>query len=153
MGNAQSSGGNHNRLAKPKTITNSPHSTPKTGSPISVFSKYADFSVAAQKRPVKSQVSSPLRADFGCGFSSKDDEDLEELATQVQARLSSLSRSNSVASQDGRNGTMRLSTMRSSDASLLAENHGVDMNTALKILQEVRKSTSPEDLAALRKLS
>lgn len=153
MGNAQSASSAPNRLSKPKTNTNSPIVPYKAaaGSPVSVTSKYADLAVVAKKKPAKSQVSSPIRSDFASCFSSKDDDAMSELAIQVQARLSSLSRSNSAASQNGPTSGAKVATLPSSAAALIAQNQGVDMGTALKILQEVRKSASPADLAALRK--
>jgi hypothetical protein len=69
----------------------------------------------------------------------------------VQARLSSLSRSNSAGSQHGVASNGRVSLLPGSTASLISESQGVDISTALKILKEVRKSASPQDLDALRK--
>jgi hypothetical protein len=153
MGNAQSNSSHPNRLSKPKTNTNSPIVPSKsvTGSPVSVTSKYAHPAVVTRKKQAKAQLSSPIRSDFSSCFSSKDDEEINELATQVQARLSSLSRSNSVASQGGHASIAKIALLRGSSASLISQNQGVDIGTALKILQEVRKSASPEDLAALRR--
>lgn len=152
MGNAQSNGtGNQNqhKLSKPKTNTNSPIGTPKNASPVSVYSKYADLSFARKQHP-KTQSRFPLQNEFDAGFSYNGDDGIGELASQVQVHLS-MSRSNSVASQNGRNSIARVSALPGSETALPPQPLGVDMNTTLKILQEVRKNTSPDDLAALRK--
>ncbi|KAF2749939.1 hypothetical protein M011DRAFT_475260 [Sporormia fimetaria CBS 119925] len=74
---------------------------------------------------------------------------MEELAEQVQVRLSNLSRSNSIASQHGRVQKGRAAALPRQSTISIAESQGVDLDTALRILQEVRKSASPQDLAAL----
>ncbi|KAF2266297.1 hypothetical protein CC78DRAFT_153403 [Lojkania enalia] len=124
MGNAQSTGHQH-RLSKPKTNTNSPFSTPVQNTPVSVHSKYADFGVR-ERQQLKEQLTSPAETEFGSGILNGEYEKMGELATHVQARLSNLSRSNSAASQ-----------------------RMVDLDTAIKLIQEIRKTASPEDLAAL----
>lgn len=157
MGNSQSSSQNNANTAqrrpiKPKTKTDSPSIPPKAAaSPVSVCSKYADLGFS-RVRQLRSQVSSPTKSACGSRFPQDGDEDLSELAAQLQVRLSSLSRSNSIASQKSpanqKSGS--LATMRNS-STLTTTQDAVDKDTAMKILKEVRKSASPADLAALRK--
>ncbi|KAF2176706.1 hypothetical protein K469DRAFT_398977 [Zopfia rhizophila CBS 207.26] len=149
MGNAQSAG-HHNRLSKPKTNTNSPFTTPKIDSPSSVTSRYADLSIK-DRLQLKEQLTSPIETDFGSGFSSDEDYAIGELATHVQVRLSNLSRSNSVASHiaNAPTSSAKLASLPGSKLSLVSNAQHVDLDTAIKILQEVRKNATPEDLAAL----
>ncbi|KAF2003402.1 hypothetical protein P154DRAFT_84200 [Amniculicola lignicola CBS 123094] len=146
MGNTQSHGlhGHPNRLSKPKTNSNSPF----TGSPASLSSKYADFNVT-ERELFKSQLTSPIDTDFGSRPSA--DDELGDLATRVQERLSNLSRSNSVASRlaSARNSTAQLPNGSGSRLSLPPSNQPVDLGTAIRILQEIRRNASPDDLAAL----
>lgn len=154
MGNAQSHAvGHHNRLSKPKTNTNSPFGTPKAdSSPVSIQSRYADFS-ARDRQLLKEQLTSPVETDFDSRYSSDGVDALGELASRVQVRLSNLSRSNSVASQVAgvRNSNTKLASLPGSKLSLVSQTQSVDLETAIKLLQEVRKNASPEDLAALRR--
>lgn len=152
MGNNQSTG-HHNRLSKPKTNTNSPFSTPKQlDSPGPVPSKDADLS-SPDPQQLKKQLTSPVESEFSSMLYSDGDDGIGELATHVQLRLSNLPRSNSVASRRGSvpNSTARLSSLPGSKLSLASDTQTVDLDTAIKILEEVRKNASPEDLAALRK--
>jgi hypothetical protein len=150
MGNTQSAG-HHNRLSKPKTNTNSAFGSPKADSPVSVSSKYADFSTK-DRYQLKTQLTSPVDTDFS--FSTNGDDKLGDLARNIQRRLSTLSRSNSVASHTkGSQGSKaKLASLPGSRLSLVSQSQGVDLGTAIKIIQEVSKTASPEDLAALRKL-
>jgi hypothetical protein len=151
MGNAQSTGPHH-RLSKPKTNTNSPFGTPKVDSPVSVTSRYADLSIK-DRQQLKAHLSSPVETEFDPAPYTYEDECMGELASQVQVRLSSLSRSNSVISQfaTGRDTTGKLGSLPGSKLSLVSDTERVDLDTAIKILHEVRKNASPDDLAALRK--
>jgi hypothetical protein len=152
MGNSQSTG-HHNKLSKPKTNTNSP--VPAQTSPASVSSRYADLS-ARDRQLLKTHLTSPLETDFGSPRHSSDDDGIGDLASRVQVRLN-LSRSNSIASQQGsgRNSRSRLGSLPGSKLSLASNRNStpqpVDIDTALKLIQEVRKTASPDDLAALRK--
>ncbi|KAF2474551.1 uncharacterized protein BDR25DRAFT_301255 [Lindgomyces ingoldianus] len=150
MGNTQSASHHHNRLSKPKTNTNSPFGTPKIDSPVSVSSKYADLS-ARERQALKSQLCSPIETEFSSSFASDADVGIGELATRLQARLSNLSRSNSRASQikSGRASDTKLGSLPDSMLSLVSNTQSVDLETAIKILQEVRKNATPDDLAAL----
>ncbi|ORY09331.1 hypothetical protein BCR34DRAFT_375176 [Clohesyomyces aquaticus] len=151
MGNNQSTG-HHNRLSKPKTNTNSPFGTPKTdSSPVSASFRYADLSTKDREH-IRAQLTSPIETEFGSGLSSGEDCGLGALATHLQRRLSTLSRSDSKASkiESGRTSTPRLASLPNSKLSLATNTHTVDLETAIKILQEVRKNASPDDLAALQ---
>ncbi|KAF2016024.1 hypothetical protein BU24DRAFT_450633 [Aaosphaeria arxii CBS 175.79] len=152
MGNASSSPttGHHNRLSKPKTNTNSPHGTPKVNVPVSVYSNSADSSVR-DKQQFKTLLTSPVVTDFDSDASPDGDDTLGDLANHVQRRLSTLSGSNSITSHrgGGRNSLGRIISPHGSKLSLASNSQSVDLDTALKILQEVRKTASPEDLVAL----
>lgn len=153
MGNTQSTG-HHNRLSKPKTNTNSAFGSPKpdspADSPVSVCSKYANYSVK-DRHQTKTQLTSPVETDFS--FSANGDDRLGDLACHIQRRLSTLSRSNSVAShiRGSQGSKAKLASLPGSRLSLVSQPQGVDLGTAIKIIQEVSKTASPEDLAALRK--
>jgi hypothetical protein len=47
----------------------------------------------------------------------------------------------------------RLSSLPTSKVSLVQSSQPVDLETAISILQEVQKTASPEDIAALRELT
>lgn len=148
MGNAQSAG-HHNRLSKPKTNTNSPFGSPKVDSPVLVDNDHADFSVP-DREYLKARLTSPMETEFS--FSAHADEKLGQLASHVQRRLSTLSRSNTVASRKtrARDSNAALASLPGSKLSLDSQPQSVDLATAIKLLQEVSKTASPEDLAALR---
>jgi hypothetical protein len=152
MGNAQSSDGHHNRLSKPKTNTNSP----KVDSPALASSRYADWS-AKDRHHLKAQLFPHPETDFCCGLSSDEDNSIGDLASQVQVHLN-LSRSSSLVSRS-RIGSKRMSasrvgSFRESRPSLVPDSsmdpQHVDIDTAVKILQQVRRTASPGDLAALQ---
>ncbi|KAJ4344740.1 uncharacterized protein N0V89_012484 [Didymosphaeria variabile] len=150
MGNAQSHGQPHNRLVKPKTNRNSPSIVPDNDlhvdSPVSLSSRYANLS-AQDRQQIKSQLLSPVQTDFGYRNSFDGEDIWGDL--DVQKRLSS--RSNSLSCFGGKAGpTARLSSLPASKVSLVQSSQAVDIETAISILQEVQKSATPEDIAALQ---
>ncbi|KAF2684955.1 hypothetical protein K458DRAFT_29004 [Lentithecium fluviatile CBS 122367] len=154
MGNAQSAAGHsqhHNRLVKPKTNTNSPSLTPKIlESPTSVSSRYASLNTR-ERQQIRTQLLSPLETEFGQSRLSHGDDDVAELATDLQRRLSGVSRTNSpTCFGNTRNSTTKLISLPSSKVSLVSNSQTVDLETAIKIVQEVKRNASPEDLAALQ---
>ncbi|PSN65672.1 hypothetical protein BS50DRAFT_64423 [Corynespora cassiicola Philippines] len=150
MGNAQSAG-HQNKLSKPKTNSNSPPLPAKGESPASTPSKYADLS-ASDRYQIREELFSPIDQDSaGSRPSSDGDDGLGELASQLQRRLSTLSRSNSLSCFGSKqSSTTKLANLPGSNVSLVSNSHPVDLETALRILQEVKKNASPEDLAALQ---
>ncbi|KAK7734558.1 hypothetical protein SLS57_000255 [Botryosphaeria dothidea] len=82
------------------------------------------------------------------------DATLEDLAANINDRLTLLSRSGSIPSDAGR---QRTSTMQStsafgaSKASLEPEKRTIDIEAAIDILQELKKTATPEQLVALHK--
>ncbi|KAL5122014.1 Ornithine decarboxylase [Pleosporales sp. CAS-2024a] len=163
MGNNQSTANHHNRLAKPKTNTNSPAPALLTDSPVSVHSRYADWS-AKGRHLIKESLLSPADTEAEAGsavWSSKVDDAMADLAPRTRGRpLSMLSRSNSKV--NSRNNS------RSNSLSCFGANkHGanprlqdvsgsntsstqMDLEAAIRLLQEVKKNASPDDLAALQ---
>jgi len=157
MGNSQS---HPNKLSKPKTNTNSPFVSPKVGkidSPASLSSKYTELVVEKSGQGADGYqnpniiLTSPVDTAFT--FNSDEDDQIGELAGHLQRRLSTVSRSNSLRSPTSSThpSTARLASLPGSKTSLVSDTLTVDLETAIKILQEVRKTASPEDLAALRK--
>jgi hypothetical protein len=152
MGNAQSHGEPHNRLAKPKTNRNSPavftEDDRNVDAPASLSSRYANLS-ARDRQQIRSQLLSPVQTDFEHRASLDEEKSLEEL--DVQRRLSS--RTNSASGFRHKAGsTARLSSLPTSKVSLVQSSQTVDIETAISILQEVQKNATPEDIAALREL-
>ena len=156
MGNAQSATAAHhpphNRLSKPKTNTNSPSLAPKVvHSPSSVSSRYAHLT-SRERQQIKTQLLSPVEKDFGHTDSPDGDVDVSELATHLQQRLSSDSGTNSLSCFGNvRGSATKLTSLPGSKVSLVSNSQAVDLETAIKIVQEVKKNASPEDLAALRR--
>lgn len=158
MGNNQST----TRLSKPKTNTNSPPAL-LTDSPASVNSRYADLS-ANGRYYAKETLLSPIETEAGSAVCSNKDEDaVGELAPRTRGRpLSMISRSNSKSNSRTNSRSNSLSrffggSKHGSSARLadLSESNGpntqMDLEAAIRLLQEVKKTASPEDLAALRK--
>jgi hypothetical protein len=154
MGNNQST----TRLSKPKTNSNSPPVL-LTDSPASVNSRYADLS-AKGRNHIKETLLSPIETE--AGWSNKDEDAIGELAPRPRGRpLSMLSRSNSRANSRTNSrsnslscfgGSKQGSTARLADFSESnGQNTQMDLEAAIRLLQEVKKNASPEDLAALRK--
>ncbi|KAF2198147.1 hypothetical protein GQ43DRAFT_174459 [Delitschia confertaspora ATCC 74209] len=156
MGNSQS----HHKLSKPKTNTNSPFASPKVDKaakvePLSVSSRYSDFRATETpsrpngKRDFRTLLSSPVETDFS--FPPDENDDIGELASHVQRRLSTLSTSASPRSPiaSAQTSTTKLASLPSSKLSVTRNSLEVEYDTAVKILQEVRKNSSREDLASL----
>lgn len=163
MGNNQSTIGHHNRLSKPKTNTNSPGLAPAVESPASVKSRYTDLS-AKGRYHIQETPLSPLETETG--WSGKDEDLVGELAPRPRGRpLSVISRSNSRANSrtnsrtNSRSNSLSCFGSRHGSTTKLTDLHGsktslngqVDLDAAIRLLQEVKKNGSPEDLAALRK--
>lgn len=166
-----------NKLSKPKTYSNSTFNTPNTlheSASIETL-RYADLPPDSRDPVVLSPNgelrSSPnarqqLRLEL-CDSRSADERDtssdedgLGELAVQIRDRLSNLSRSNSVASQAMTSqppgawpaASLLSSSNAGSRTSLTPEPGPVDLQTAISLIRELRKTASPEDLDALRML-
>jgi hypothetical protein len=154
MGNAQSTVAappHQNRLSKPKTNTNSPSLVPEViDSPSSIPSRYAQLSSRERQR-IKAHFLSPVDREFGQLSSPEGDDGVAELVTDLQRRLSSVSRTNSLSCFGStRNSTTKLASLSGSKVSLVSNGQSVDLETAIKIVHEVKKNASPEDLAVLR---
>ncbi|KAH7401833.1 hypothetical protein DE146DRAFT_442950 [Phaeosphaeria sp. MPI-PUGE-AT-0046c] len=161
MGNNQSTVGHHNRLSKPKTNTNSPAPPSAIESPVSLKSRYTDLS-AKGRYHVQETSLSPLETENG--WPSKDEDAVGELAPHPRGRpLSIISRSNSRANSrtnsrtNSRSNSLSCFGSRQGSTTKLTDLHGsktslngqVDLEAAIRLLQEVKKNGSPEDLAAL----
>jgi hypothetical protein len=145
MGNTQSTPKNHHsRLSKPKTNTNSPPALLVESSE----SRYADLSAKGRQR-IKEGLLSPVDTEHGSAWSTKDGNAVGELAPRQGRPSSIISRSNSRTNSRSNSmscfGSRQGSTTKLSDA-----NTQVDLEAAIRLLQEVKKNASPEDLAALR---
>jgi hypothetical protein len=153
MGNNQSQHApSHNKLSKPKTNTNSPPVAPTklVDSPVSVSSKYANISVQ-DRQMLKATLTSPFQHETDSGTSYDARDGLGELATRMQSRLSSITRSEPSTSihKSGRTSTLKLASLPGSNISHIPAPQHVDMHTTIQILQGVKKSSSREDLKAL----
>ncbi|KAH8731442.1 hypothetical protein GQ44DRAFT_604559 [Phaeosphaeriaceae sp. PMI808] len=156
MGNNQSTSNLHNRLSKPKTNTNSPAQAFVADSPTSVSSRYGDLS-AKGRHQIRETLLSPIDSEFGStAWSNKGEDAIGELAPRARGRpLSVISRSNSRANSR----TNSRTNSRSNSLSCFGSRHGskisvvsntqVDLDAAIRLLQEVKRNGSPEDLAAL----
>jgi hypothetical protein len=165
MGNNQSTANRHHRLAKPKTNTNSPALASE--SPASISSRYAEWS-AKSRHQIRETPLSPLDTESGSGDYLKDEDAIGQLAPRTRGRpLSMISRSNSRINSRANSRTnsrtnslscfgskhgsaAKLTDLHDSKTSL-ASHTQVDLDAAIRILQEVRENGTPEDLAALRK--
>ncbi|KAH7077295.1 hypothetical protein FB567DRAFT_147348 [Paraphoma chrysanthemicola] len=158
MGNSQSSSDRPNRLSKPKTNTNSPNPALVTDSPTSVSSRYADLS-AKGRQQIRETLLSPTDSEFGStAWTNKTEDVVGDMAPQTRGRPSSIvsrsnsrvnSRSNSMSCFGSKHGsTTKLNELHGSKISLVSQNQ-VDLDAAIRLLQEVKKNASPEDLAAL----
>jgi hypothetical protein len=166
MGNNQSTANRHHRLAKPKTNKNSLGLV--SDSPASASSRYADRSAKSRYQIRETTPLSPLDTESGSGDWSKDEDAVGQLAPCPRGRpLSMISRSNSRANSRANSRTnsrtnslscfgsrhgsaAKLSDLHDSKASV-ATHTQVDLDAAIRLLQEIKKNGSPEDLAALRK--
>ncbi|KAF1914949.1 hypothetical protein BDU57DRAFT_558425 [Ampelomyces quisqualis] len=163
MGNNQSTPGHHNRLSKPKTNTNSPGPLHAADSPISVSSRYAYFGAKSRCYGRETpQSSSETETRTGSVVQqSKNEDAVGELAPRPRERaMSIISRSNSRTNSRTNSRSNSLSCFRSRQVSnaRLTDLHGsktspatnaVDLDAAIRLLQDVKRNGSPEDLAAL----
>jgi hypothetical protein len=171
MGNHQSSPSHdrHSRLSKSRS--NATHTAPVVlvdSSPISVASRYADLSLK-NRHHIKETLLSPTTTTAEVGETEplgKDDTVVEQAPANTHTRgrpLSIISRSNSRqnSKQNSRSNSLScFGSRRGSHTRLVGlvdskapgtSNGPVDVDAAIKILQEVKRNASPEDLAALRK--
>lgn len=154
----------HNRLTKPRTNTNSKSASPIVSSdiPFPESPLYPDLS--AKSRQQIKEVISPTGNEAGSALWSEPDMFDTEAAGEGRGRRSvAVSRSNSRAhSRSGsalrsfvrsrRNSFANLKNLPGSKVSL-ASNTQTDVEAAIRLLQEVKRNASPEELAALRKCS
>jgi hypothetical protein len=158
MGNNQSTTNHHNRLSKAKTNTNSPGLTLVNESPDAVSSRYVDLS-AKERYQIRESLLSPIESEFGTAmWSTKDEDAIGELAPRTRERPMSVtsrsntrtnSRSNSLSCFGSRQGSStKLTELHGSKLSLTS-NTQMDLEAAIRLLQEVKRNGSPEDLAAL----
>ncbi|KAF2831981.1 hypothetical protein CC86DRAFT_365888 [Ophiobolus disseminans] len=159
MGNNQSSSNHHNRLSKPKTNTNSPSPPLVVESPVSVSSRYADLS-AKGRQQIKETLLSPVDTEHGTTAWRKGEDAVGELGPRTRGRPASVisrsnsrtnSRSNSLSCFGSRQGSStKLTDLHGSKISLVSNtNTHADLEAAIRLLQEVKKNASPEELAAL----
>lgn len=160
-GNGQSTA-QHNRLSKPRTNTNS-----KTASPIvnndAVFPdspRYTDLN--AKSRQQIRDAMSPMSKEIGSAVWSEQDVFDTEAVVEGRGRRSTVvSRSNSrTHSRSGsalrsfvrsrRSSTTNLKNLPESKVSLVSTTQS-EVEAAIRLLQEVKRNASPEELAALRK--
>ncbi|KAJ4984028.1 hypothetical protein SVAN01_10459 [Stagonosporopsis vannaccii] len=159
-GNGQSTS-HHNRLSKPRTNTNSKPASPVVSSDIISpdSPRYTDLS--AKSRQQIKEVISPTIEEAGTASWSEPDMFETEAAVEGRGRRSTaVSRSNSRAhSRSGsalrsfvrsrRNSLANLKNLPGSKVSLASNTHS-DIEAAIRLLQEVKRNASPEELAALR---
>ncbi|KAF1949603.1 hypothetical protein CC80DRAFT_256072 [Byssothecium circinans] len=141
MGNTQSQSAleHHHKLVKSRTTAN----VPRVDSQSSLAPRHLSPS---ERQQIKSQLLSPLETEFEC--SSEEHPGLGELAASVKRRNSL--RTNSMSCFGSvRNPSSRLKSLPSSKVSLVGS-HDVDWETAMKMLEDVKRTASPEDLAALQ---
>jgi hypothetical protein len=161
MGNAQSTSAEARKISKPKSVGNiraSKSATPsnslsdKSTSPIPANNtSQVTVTVASPsgealsgeefRREVRQQLLSPNDHLV----MAKDGQQVDLLAANV-AR--SLSRSTNTSST-----TSSLAKLPNGSQVSLSTERTVDLKTAMSIIQELKKTASPEDLAALRKFS
>lgn len=159
-GNGQSTT-QHNRLSKPRTNTNSKagpvvnNDIPYPSSP-----RFADLS-AKSREQIRETMLSPISKEAGSAIWSDQDVVETEPAVEGRGRRSTVvSRSNSrTHSRSGsalrnfvrsrRSSTTNLQNLPESKVSLVSTTQS-DIEAAIRLLQEVKKNASPEDLVALR---
>lgn len=174
MGNSASAPAprEQHRLSKPKTNTNGAF-PPKLDAYDSPTSPTKDLFVTEEevvirtssgeyrsRQDARQQIRDKL---FGSNSSRptvnsyESTDTLHDLGAQVKDRLGGLSRSGSVVSQlpSAQSSSTKLnSSQGGSKLSLVPEGQPtIDIETAITILQELRKTASPEDLIALRRSS
>lgn len=173
MGNTSSapSAREQHRLSKPKTNTNGSFSSPKLDTCDSPTSPTKGSDVTEEEVVVRTSsgeyrsrqdARQHIRSQlFGSSdsittlHSGESNDSLRDLASHVKDRLQSLSRSGSIVSQlpSAQTSSTKLNgAYGDSRLSLVPETQSIDIETAITILQELRKTASPEDLVALRKI-
>jgi hypothetical protein len=163
MGNNQSTANQHNRLSKAKTNSNSLGPVFVNESPDSASSRCANLS-AKERYQIRETMLSPIESHFGTAMWSRTDGDaIGELAPRTRERPMSLasrsnsrtnsrsgSRSNSLSCFGSRQGSSsKLTDLHGSKLSLTS-NTQMDLEAAIRLLQEVKRNGSPADLAALQ---
>ncbi|KAF9692248.1 hypothetical protein EKO04_009429 [Ascochyta lentis] len=152
----------HNRLSKPRTNTNSKPASPVVNSdiPYPDSPRYADLS-AKNRQQIRDSMLSPVSKEAGSTIWSDPDTFDTEIVAEGRGRRSTVvSRSNSRAhSRSGsvlrsfvrsrRNSTANLKNLPDSKVSLVSTTQS-DIEAAIRLLQEVKRNASPEELAALR---
>lgn len=155
----------HHRLSKPRTNTNSKPSSPVVNNdiPFPDSPRYGDLSASTRKE-IRDSMLSPLSKEADSAIWSEPDVVEVEPAVEGRGRRSTVvSRSNSrTHSRSGsalrsfvrsrRNSTTNLKNLPESKVSLVSTTQS-DLDAAIRLLQEVKKNASPEDLAALRECS
>ena len=160
MGNSQSTARNM-RLTKPNTSVDSHVATVVVETPGSFSSRY-DVSNAKGRQRVRETSLCPSETGFDPEVVSTDDHNRTgESGSHPRGRPSSAtsrsnsrtnSRSNSLSCFGSRQGSIaKLGDLQEDDVA--PGKQSIDMNIAIRLLQEVKKNASPEDLATLRKLS
>lgn len=173
MGNAPSSEPpaqrEAHRLTKPRTYNHTP--SPKLGSPAS-SSKLSNLDTNEvmwtsggsfrSKQEARQQIRMRLfgpqeeEALFQRETTPQSDDgevSLGDLAQNLNEQLNSISRSGSLVSEPG---PQRTSTMKSSSqfggskVSLVPEKRAIDIDAAISILQELKKTATTDQLVALR---
>lgn len=162
-GNGQSTT-QHNRLSKPRTNTNSKSASPIVSNDIFYpESQCVDLSAKCREQIHESMMSPMSREAASAIWSDQDVVDTEPTVEVRGRRSTMVSRSNSRAhSRSGsalrsfvrsrRNSTTNLKNLPESKVSLVSTTQS-DVEAAIRLLQEVKKNASPEDLVALRKCS
>ena len=154
----------HNRLSKPRTNTNSKTASPivNKDTPFADSPRYTDLN--EKSRQQIRDAFSPISKEAGSGIWSEQDVfDTEPVAEGRGRRSAAVSRSNSrthsrshsalrsfVRSRRSSNATLK--NLPESKTSLVSTSQS-DVEAAIRLLQEVKRNASPEELAALRKFS
>ncbi|KAL1793376.1 hypothetical protein ACET3X_008358 [Alternaria dauci] len=159
MGN-QPSSTNHNKLSKPKTNTNSAIGAAKVDSPQSIT---ADLSPEGRQQ-IKDALLSPTATEFDPSTWMHQDDSLGEIAKTRGRASTVVSRSNSRANSrtnsrsnslscfgNKQASTAQLAGLADSKMSLASVSH-VDIAEAIRLLQQVKKNATPEELAALQEV-
>lgn len=168
--NKTSSGQNapqHNRLSKPRTNTNSKPASPVVGNviPHPESPQYVDLD-ARNGQQIRDPILSPASKEAGSAIWSNPDVSNAETVAGGRGRgrrSNVVSRSNSRAhSRSGsalrsfvrsrRNSTANLKNLPDSKVSLVSTTQS-DIEAAIRLLEEVKRNASPEELAALRTYS
>lgn len=160
----------HHRLSKPKTNTNSPTGVKENSdTSISTLASFSDIDSPVVQSPAgdlrtRQDARQQLRSQlFGFGMVDSsiqpaDEEDsVLQSAYNARDRNSTLSRTTSfvsaVSNQQtiGSNYNASTSNVALNRLSIVQEAPTLDLETAISLLQELRKNASPEELVALRK--